>query len=103
MTKDLAQTKVHIYFNIADTKPLVKLKEKLKDCVSEVDLQYSKELRKLFNYYLWAPDEIEMKREMLSNYQMKIADFYNIPIGTVKKLVSNIFYREKFLLHYEKF
>ena len=44
-----------------------------------------------------------MKREMLSNYQMKIADFYNIPIGTVKKLVSNIFYKEKFLLHYEKF
>ena len=40
---------------------------------------------------------------MLSNYQMKIADFYNIPIGTVKKLVSNIFYKEKFLLHYEKF
>ena len=40
---------------------------------------------------------------MLSNYLMKIADFYNIPIGTVKKLVPNIFYKEKYVLHYEKF
>ena len=27
---------------------------------------------------------------MLSNYQLKIAAFYNIPIGTVNKLVPNL-------------
>ena len=28
---------------------------------------------------------------MLSNYYLKIADIYSIPIGNVKKLVSNFF------------
>ena len=27
---------------------------------------------------------------MLSDYQLKIADLYNIPIGNVKKLVPNV-------------
>ena len=43
----------------------------------------------------------EIKREMLSNYQIKIADFYNIPIGNVKKLIPNFFDEEKYVLHYE--
>ena len=28
---------------------------------------------------------------MLPNYQLKIADLYNIPIGNVKKIVPNFF------------
>ena len=39
-----------------------------------VDLEYPKELRELHNDYPLAPNEIEAKREMLSNYQLKIAD-----------------------------
>ena len=38
---------------------------------------------------------------MLSNYQLKIADHYSIPIGNVKKLVPNFFDKEKYLIHYE--
>ena len=39
---------------------------------------------------------------MLSNYQLKIADFYNFPNDKVKKLVPNFFDKEKYvLLHYE--
>ena len=57
----------------------------------EVDLEYSKELDELYNYYPLAPDKIEIKRETLSEYQLKIADLYNIPIGNVKKLVPNLF------------
>ena len=38
---------------------------------------------------------------MLSNYQLKIADLYNIPISNVKKLVPNFFNREKHVMHYE--
>ena len=41
-----------------------------------------------------ASDKIEIKKEMLSNDQLKIADFYNISIGTVKKLV-HIFLMKK--------
>ena len=31
---------------------------------------------------------------MLSNYQLNILDFYNIPIGIVKKLVLNFFLKK---------
>ena len=37
----------------------------------------------------------------MPNYQLKIADIYNIPIGTVKKLVPNFFDKENYVLHYE--
>ena len=48
-----------------------------------------------------APNKIEIKREMLSDYQLKIADLYNILIGNVKKLVPNFFDKEKYVIHYE--
>ena len=38
---------------------------------------------------------------MLSDYQLKIADLYNIPIGNVKKLVPNLVDKEKYVIHYE--
>ena len=38
---------------------------------------------------------------MLSEYQLKIADLYNIPIGNVKKLMPNFFDKEKYVIHYE--
>ena len=38
---------------------------------------------------------------MLSEYQLKIADLYNISIGNVKKLVSNFLDKEKYVIHYE--
>ena len=32
---------------------------------------------------------------------MKIADFYDIPIGDIKTLVSKFFDKETYVLHYE--
>ena len=49
-----------------------------KGFVLEVDLEYPRELR-----------EIEIKREMLSLYKLKIAGLYNLPIGNVKKIAPN--------------
>ena len=72
----------------------------LKECVLEVYLEYPKQLRKLHNDYPLDPDEVEIKRKMLSEYQLKIADLYNIPIGNVKKLVPNSFDKERYVLHY---
>ena len=56
-----------------------------KGCVLEVDLEYSKKLQELQNDYPIAPDKIEVKREMLSDYQLKIADHYNIPTCNLEK------------------
>ena len=60
--------------------------------------EYPKELH---NYYPLAPDKIEIKREMQSEYQLKITDVYNIAIGNNK--VSNIFHEEKYVFHYQNF
>ena len=38
---------------------------------------------------------------MLSSYQLKIVDYYNIPICNVKKTGPNFFDKEKNVLHYE--
>ena len=38
---------------------------------------------------------------MLSEYQIKIADLYNIPIGNVKKLLPNLFDEEEYVIQYE--
>ena len=72
-----------------------------KGCVLEVDREYPKELRQLQNDYPLALDKIEIKREVLSDYQLKIPDLYNIPISNVKKLVPNFFDKEKNVIHYE--
>ena len=52
----------------------------------------------MHNYYPSAPDKIQIKREMLLEYQLKIADLYNIPIGNVKKLVLNFFDKENYVI-----
>ena len=72
-----------------------------KGCVLEVGLEYPKELWKLHSDNPLGPDKIEIKREMLSEYQLKIADLYNIPIGNVKKLLLNFFDKEKYVIHYD--
>ena len=62
-----------------------------KGCALEVDLDYPKELHKLHNDYALAPDKIQIKREMLLEYQLKMADSYNIPIANVTKVLPNFF------------
>ena len=67
----------------------------------EIDLEYPKESQELHNDCRLAPDEIEIKTEMLSEYQLKIADLNNIHHDNVKKLVSNFSDKEKYVIHYE--
>ena len=73
-----------------------------KGCALEVDLEYPKELRESYNDYHLAPDKIEIKREMLFEYQLKIADEYNILIDNVKKSVPNFFDNKKYVLYIMK-
>ena len=52
-----------------------------KECVLEVDLEYSKELRELHNDCSLAPNKIDIWGEVLSDYQSKIADLYKVLIN----------------------
>ena len=72
-----------------------------KGCAFEVDLEYRQESWELHNDYPLAPDKTEIKREILSEYQLKIIDLYNIPIGNTKKMMSNFSDKEKYVLHYK--
>ena len=74
-----------------------------KGCVLQVDLEYSNELRELHNDYPSAPDKIEITGEMLFDYQLRIVDPYNIPMGNVKKLMPNFFDKGEYVIHYENF
>ena len=56
-------------------------------------------MQKLRNDYPLAPDKIEIKKEMLSEYQLKIADLYNIHTSKVEKSVPNFFDKEKNVNH----
>ena len=55
----------------------------------------------LHNDYTLAAYKIEIKREMLSEYQLKVANLYNIFIANIEKLVPNVFVKEKYVLPYE--
>ena len=67
-----------------------------KRSVPKVDLEYPKEFRKLSSDYPLAPDKIEIEREMLSDYQLKIADLYNIPIQAfIQALLSTTVFSQR--------
>ena len=66
--------------------------------VSQVDFECIKELRELQKCCYLSPNKIERKRKMLSEYQIKVADICNIPIGNVRNLVHNFLGKEKYVL-----
>ena len=70
----------------------------LKGCILEVYLVYPKES---CSDYPLVSDKTEIKRETLSNYQIKIYDFHNIAICNAKNLVINVFDKDRYALHCE--
>ena len=52
----------------------------------EVYLEYPKELHELHNDYSLASDKIDIKREMLSSYQLKMDDL----MTNLKVIISSI-------------
>ena len=53
----------------------------------------------LYNDYPSPRDKVEIKIEILCDYQLQIADLYSIAIGNVEKLVSNFFDKERYVFH----
>ena len=63
----------------------------MKGCILEVDLEYFKKLHEFHKDYPLATDKLEIKKEMLSGYQLKTAKDYNISISNIKAIVPNFF------------
>ena len=68
--------------------------------ISEVDLEYPKNLHNEHNDYPLAPEKINIQKEWLSDHCLKIVNELNITKGTVKKLVPNLMNKSNYVIHY---
>ena len=96
------------YADFKWVKNIDKIKQKLMNIKSnsstgyvlEVDLEYPQELHDIHNDYPLAPEKINIPKEWLSDYCLKIANAHNITTGTVKKLVPNLMSKNNYVIHY---
>jgi hypothetical protein len=81
----------------------IKLEDYLGDdgrgMVLEVDLEYPNELHDLHNGYPLAPESKEIDASMLSDYAKNIAEKFKLTIGGVRKLITSLGPRKKYVLH----
>ena len=72
----------------------------LTGCFAEVDLEYPNELHELHNDYPLAPEKLSVSSDMLPKYFKRIADKYEIKVGEVKTLISNLGNKTNYTVHY---
>ena len=96
------------YADFKWVKNIDKIKQKLMNiksnsstaCILEVDLEYPQKLHDIHSNYPLAPEKINIPKEWLSDYCLKIANAHNITTGTVKKLVANLMNENENVIHY---
>jgi hypothetical protein len=73
--------------------------DKGRGMVLEVDMEYPEELHDLHNGYPLAPESKEIDASMLSDYGKSIAEKFQLSVAGVRKLVTSLGSREKYVLH----
>ena len=71
--------------------------------VLELDLENPQELHDIHNDYPLAPEKINIPKEWLSDFYLKIANVHSITTGTVKELVPNLMNKNNYVIHYRNF
>ena len=66
----------------------------------EIYLEYPDELHELHNDYPLAQEKLAVSSDMLSKYCKEIADKYEIKVSDVKKLITNLGNKNKYVLDY---
>ena len=96
------------YANFKWVKNIDKIKQKSMNIKSnsstgyilEVDLESPQELHDIHIDYPLATEKINITKEWLSDYCLKIANANNITKGTIKKLVPNLMNTNNYVIHY---
>ena len=94
--------------NFKRVKKILKIEQKLMNIknnnstgyIREVDLEYPKKLHDIHNDYPLATEKMNISKEWLSKFYLKIASAYNITTRTVKKLVPNLMNKNNYVIHY---
>ena len=68
--------------------------------ILEVDLELLEKLHLLHNDYSLVPEKHQISYDKLSDYCKKIADGYEIKVGEVKKLISNLGSKPNYVVYY---
>jgi len=68
-----------------------------KGIILEVDLEYPEELHQLHNDYPCAPEKMIITNDMLSDYARKLKEEHSVSSGKVKKLVTTLLDKEKYV------
>ena len=68
--------------------------------IMEVDLEYPPELHNLHSDYPLAPEKMVISHEMLSPYQQALKEELQYKPARVEKLLSNLWDKEKYVVHY---
>ena len=66
----------------------------------EEDLEYPQNLHYEHSDYLLAPEKINVQREWLPDYFLKLMNEHNIIVGSIKKLVPNVMPENNYVTHY---
>lgn len=68
--------------------------------ILEIDLEYSRELRKEHNSYPLAPEKLKVKKEWMSNYQKSLMENLGTKALKCEKLLLTLHDKNRYVLHY---